>query len=170
MWHSPRCLIVCHKLWTLLLLLELSTSVMGIGMLQLQLRYIRWALICLGGSCLCECKFEKNKIKFMYLQFCNPLEPDPLAHGANYEQLLCPHGQQVRPFPLQQLCPPLALSFTSSALQFTECQMQWQFAVACGAHVQQMPQGMHLQQCIPLCNAEFRVATALVSAVGSYTL
>lgn len=107
----------------------------------------------------------------MYLQFYNPLEPDPLAHGANYEQLLCPHGQQVRPFPLLQLCPSLALSLSPHLpcnLPNVKCNDNLRSLVA------RMRSRCHKEctynNAFPFCNTAFRVATALGSAVGSYTL
>lgn len=135
MWHSPRWLcrliVACHKLWTLLLLLELSTSVMGIAGMQQAVYGMRHKVSCtsrLGGSCFGECKFE-IKNKFMY----PVLQPSNLIpwHMAQIMNSCCAHKRatSARPSrrlllsfpPLQQL--PLSLLFTSHLQQFSECQI-----------------------------------------------
>lgn len=71
----------------------------------------------------------RNK-KQIYVPSSATLEPDPLAHGANYEQRATsahPSRLLLSFPPLQQL--PLAISislsllFTSHLSQFTECQI-----------------------------------------------
>lgn len=138
MWHSPRWLcrliVACHKLWTLLLLLELSTSVMGIAGMQQAACGMRHKVSCtsrLGGSCFSEWKFE-IKNKFMY-----PVQQQPSNlipwHMAQIMNSCCAHKRatSARPSmlllsfpPLQQLLSLcLSLLFTSHLPQFTECQI-----------------------------------------------
>lgn len=74
----------------------------------------------------------RNK-KQIYVPSSATLEPDPLAHGANYEQLLCPQQAGNKCAPVEAavvissatttLFISLSLLFTSHLPQFTECQI-----------------------------------------------
>lgn len=148
---------------------------MGIGMLQQAVNKVSFNLFRRQLPLLQMQIRQKNKIICMYLQFCNPLEPDPLAHGTNYEQLLCPHGQQVRPFPLQQLCPSLTPYLSLSLSPHLPCNLP---NVKCNDNLRSLVARMRSRchkECtynnaFPFCNTEFRVSSWQLYPVGSECL